>query len=228
MPSTARSDEIAADFDEIARLSPSNADFSDAQAWVLRNLPAQTGAALEIGCGVGDLSRLISSRFSRTDAIDLSRGMIEEARRRTSPGTSLQFTQADMFEWLAARPSQYDCIVTVTTVHHVDFSLALTAIARALRPTGRLLVIDIVDRSAARYMFVNVVASAFGALRELLALFRRRSSLKLRRAYRRHAERETYLTVADVRKQAASLLPGSVVSTTLFWRYRLIWEKRRS
>jgi 2-polyprenyl-3-methyl-5-hydroxy-6-metoxy-1,4-benzoquinol methylase len=112
-------------------------------------LPAGRGAALQIGCGVGDLSRLLSSRFSRTEAIDLSSGMIAEARRRTAPGTALQFAQVDMFEWLETRPSQYDCIVTVTTLHHVDFALAVTAIARALRPTGRLLVIDVVDRSAA-------------------------------------------------------------------------------
>jgi len=76
-----------------------------------------------------------------------------------------------MWEWLAATPSQYDCIVTVTTLHHVDFALAVTAIAGALKPAGRLLVIDVVDRSAARYFFVNVFAAVLGAVTRVVGAF---------------------------------------------------------
>lgn len=226
MPSTASPHEIAAEFDEIARLSPPNADLSDAEQWVLRNLPAQRGTALEIGCGVGDLSRLIASHFATTDAIDLSPGMIAEAKRRTAPGTPVTFVEAELFDWLAARPSQYDCIVTITTLHHVDFSSALAAIARSLRPGGRMLIVDLVDRSEPRYALTNSTAMALGALREFVTLLRGRSSLRLRRAYRHHGQRETYLTIPALRLATTQLLPGAVVSTTLFWRYRLLWEKR--
>jgi 2-polyprenyl-3-methyl-5-hydroxy-6-metoxy-1,4-benzoquinol methylase len=228
MPTAATSQRIAAEFDEIARLSPTNGDLSDAEAWVLRNLPSCRGTALEIGCGVGDLSRLLSSRFAATHAIDLSSGMIAEAKRRTPPGTPLEFFRADMFEWLGSRRVQYDCIVTVTTLHHVDFRFALAAMAQSLRPGGRLLVVDVVDRSARRYVLLNAAAAVVGALREFVALLRRRSSLALRHAYRLHGQHETYLTSLEVRASADLLLPGSTVSSTLFWRYRLIWEKSAS
>jgi trans-aconitate methyltransferase len=225
MPTVATPREIAAEFDMIARLSPLGADVNAAGAWVVRNLPAARGAALDIGCGVGDVSRLIAPRFTHTDAIDLSAGMIAEAQSRTPPGTALTFMEADMFEWLAARPAHYDCIVSVATLHHVDFSLALIAMARSLTAGGRLLVIDLVDRSAPRYLFMNAIAATVGATRELVALLRRRSSLRLRRAYRQHAARERYLTLSEVRQVSNVLLPTSMVSSTLFWRYRLIWEK---
>src|SRR6185369_9314891 len=101
----------------------------------------------------------------------------------------------------------------------------IRAMVRALRPGGRLLIIDLYERRGLRHLPVNLVATAIGALRELAALLRRRSSIRLRRAYRRHGKRETYVTLDELRNVIDRELPGAVLTLTLLWRYRLAWEK---
>jgi SAM-dependent methyltransferase len=227
VPTTASVSEIQADFDEIAALSPIARSLSATDEWIVHNLPEQRRALLEIGCGVGDLARRVAPHFERTDAIDLSPGMIAEARRRTPPETKIEFSCVDMFEWLRERPESYDCIVTVTTLHHVDLAAALRAMARSLAPGGRLLVVDLDDRSGAQHFLPNALAHALSAIRLAAALLQRRSSLRLRLAYRRHGRNETYLPLDEVRRVAAATIPGALVGRTMFWRYTLLWDKPR-
>jgi SAM-dependent methyltransferase len=227
MPTAATASEIQADFDEIAALSPIAPPVTATDRWIERNLPRQRRALLEIGCGVGDLARRLAPHFERSDAIDLSPGMVGEARGRTPSETKIEFSCVDLFEWLDARPETYDCIVTVTTLHHVDLAAALRAMARSLAPGGRLLVVDLDDRSGVRHVLANALAHALSAIRLAAALLQRRSSLRLRLAYRRHGRKETYLRLDEVRRVAAATIPGAIVGRTLFWRYTLLWDKPR-
>ena len=193
--------------------------------WFVKNLPSRREALLDVGCGVGDLTRTLEPLFGRADGIDLSAGMIEEARRRTKPGLQIGFARADLFEWLAAHRESYDCIVSVNTLHHVDFADAVRAMSQALRTGGRLLIVDLYGRSGIRHLPVNLAAYAIVGMREAIALLRGRSSWRLRLAYRRHGRSETYLTVNEVERIASEILPGARVTATLLWRYRLVWEK---
>ena len=91
------------------------------------------------------------------DAIDFAGGMIAEAKRRTGDNAAIEYACADMFDWLARFPEAYDCILTVGTLHHVDLTSALRAISRALKPGGRLLVLDLVRRPGWRYVLINSI-----------------------------------------------------------------------
>jgi len=226
VPSAASPAQIRAEFDEIASLTPpGNPIARDAEDWILRNLPERRELALDVGCGVGELARRLAPHVRRTEAIDLSAGMIDEARRRSVSSPSIDFACADLFEWLDGRPATYDLIVSVATLHHVDLESALRAMARALRPGGRLLVVDLCDRSGPRHLLTNLLAMGVNAARETVALLRRRSSWHLRQAYRRHGRNETYLRLADAEDIASRCLPGARVTGTLLWRYRLLWTR---
>jgi len=183
------------------------------EAWLLRQLPTRRGTAIEIGCGVGNVARRLAGAFDDVVAIDLSPGMIDEAKRRTS--SSIELVCADMFDWLRRRPGTYDCIVTISTLHHVDHGEALRAMALALKPGGRLLVLDLLSR---RNPVVNAVALALG--------FRFTTPWKLRRAYWRHGRNETYLTIGEVERAAREQLPGAHVRAHLLFRYSIVWDKR--
>lgn len=184
------------------------------EAWLLRQLPAQRGRALEIGCGAGTVASRLAAAFDRVEAIDFSPAMIAEARRRTA--SSIDFACADLFDWLRDRPAAYDCIVTITTLHHVDLAAALRAMARSLKPGGRLLVLDVMEQ---RNPIINAVAFAAGF---------RPTNWKLRHAFRRHGRNETYLTIGEARRIAAEVLPGAEVRAHLFWRYSIIWTASRA
>jgi ubiquinone/menaquinone biosynthesis C-methylase UbiE len=213
MPTTASPGEIRGDFDAIAALMPERDRLGPHEAWLLRQLPMGRGTALEVGCGVGHVARRLAGAFDRVVAIDLSPGMIAEAKRRTS--SSIELVCADMFDWLRDHPDTYDCIVTIGTLHHVDLGAALREMARALKPGGRLLVLDLLSR---RNPIVNAVALALG--------IRFTTPWKLRRAYWRHGRNETYLTIEDVERIASEELPGATVRAHLLWRYSIVWDRR--
>jgi 2-polyprenyl-3-methyl-5-hydroxy-6-metoxy-1,4-benzoquinol methylase len=220
MPTKASASEIRDDFDAIAQLTPDADRFGPHEAWLLEHLPSRRGTVLEIGCGVGHTTRRLASRFDRVIGIDLSEGMIAEARRRTTDLT-IEYRCVDMFEWLRDASESYDCIVTIATLHHVDLESALLAMAASLKPGGRLLVLDLVDRHG---LFNNGAAFVAARLHELMA-FHGMAPWKLRRAYWRHGHQETYLTIDEVRRVAMAAIPGSAVREHLMWRYSIVWDK---
>ena len=101
MPTTASALQIQSDFDAIARLVPDGDRLGPHEDWLLRNLPPGRGTVLEIGCGVGHLSRRLTAAFDRVVAIDLAVVMIAEAKRRTGDNAPIEYVCADMFDWLA-------------------------------------------------------------------------------------------------------------------------------
>jgi SAM-dependent methyltransferase len=208
MPTTASPAEIRDDFDAMAPLMPDR--LGPHEAWLLAQLPRRHERALEIGCGAGTVARRLAESFAHVDAIDFSPAMIAEAKRRTS--SSIDFVCAEMFAWLRDHSNAYDCIVTVSTLHHVDLGDALRSIAQSLRPGGRLLALDVMRQP-------NPVIAAVA----MLLGFRWRS-WKLRLAFRRHGRNETYLTMDDARRISYEALPGAQVRAHFFFRYSIIWE----
>ena len=102
---------------------------------------------LEIGCGTGTLSLLMAQRGARVTAIDVSVGMLAEAKRKAAEAGlteaivvyNLDVTElSDHFE-----PGSFD--VVVSTLAFSEFRpevqrYALNEAARLLKPDGRLLI----------------------------------------------------------------------------------------
>jgi SAM-dependent methyltransferase len=222
MPTIASPGQIKNDFDVIAPLTPDRKHLGPEEYWLLEQLSGR-GTVLEIGCGVGLLSRRLASMFAHVVAIDFSEGMIAEALRRTAE-ISIEYHCADMFEWLPRFRNSYDAIVTVATLHHVDLGSALRQMTESLKPGGRLVVVDLVERPGWRYAFINGVAYLVSITHQLLN-FRGFTSVKLKQAFWRHGRNETYLTLSEVKRVADEELPGAHVRHHLLFRYSIVWDK---
>jgi hypothetical protein len=48
---------------------------------------------------------------------------------------------------------------------------------------------------------------------------------RIREAWAEHGRHDTYLTLAQVHKVCAEMLPGAEVRKHLLWRYSIIWKK---
>ena len=46
-----------------------------------------------------------------------------------------------------------------------------------------------------------------------------------RAAWDEHGRHDSYLTLSEIRKTCADVLPGASVKRHLLWRYSLIWKK---
>ena len=189
------------------------------QPVILRAVPAGCGAALEVGCGDGMLAARLAERCAQVTAIDCDARMIALARSRAraaGPGR-VTVVEADYLAYPVADAS-FDFACANTSLHHMDFAAALTAMARALRPGGRLAVIGL----AAHGSFGDYLADAPG-----IPL-----GLAYRAVYGKGGSgapiKDPEMTWAQVRATAGRLLPGVRYRRHLLWRYSLLWTKPRS
>ena len=106
--------------------------------------PAEIGSLLDVGTGTGRMLELLAPRADRALGIDQSPRMLGLARERLQRAglRNTQLRQGDIFA-LPAERDGYDLVVLHQVLHYLDDpARALREAARALRPSGRLLVVD--------------------------------------------------------------------------------------
>jgi ubiquinone/menaquinone biosynthesis C-methylase UbiE len=184
------------------------------QPVILNAVPAGCGAALDVGCGDGMLACKLAARCGNVTGIDLDARMIAVARQRGRELPNVAFREADFLAYPLG-DATLDFACANTSLHHMDFERALTAMARALRPGGRLAVVGLAkDGSVGAYL-----AGAPGVPVNLFY-----------RAVRGEGDpgapiRDPDMTWGEVRAAARRLLPGVRYRRHLLWRYSLLWRK---
>jgi demethylmenaquinone methyltransferase/2-methoxy-6-polyprenyl-1,4-benzoquinol methylase len=121
--------ENAAWFEEIAELEGALDGFG------------ASGDVLELACGTGLWTRRLRRTARRLVAVDASTETLELNRART--GNSVEYVQADLFEWVPAE--QFDVCFFSFWLSHVPvrrFDDFWALVAAALRPDGRVFLID--------------------------------------------------------------------------------------
>ena len=63
--------------------------------WILRNLPARRRAALDVGCGRGELVAALAPRFGEVIGTDVDAGMREAATRRCAALANVRIDGGD-------------------------------------------------------------------------------------------------------------------------------------
>jgi SAM-dependent methyltransferase len=99
----------------------------------------------DLGCGTGALVERLSPFVDRVIGVDRSRAMLVAARRRTEGCANVELRRGDL-ESLPIATGELDAAVLALVLHYVSDPVAVLAEAsRALRPGGRLLVVDLVE-----------------------------------------------------------------------------------
>lgn len=225
MPTTKTLDDLRDDFDQISAFPDGPWNHNRLyQPFLLRSLPDPIARALDIGCGRGEMARLLAARADHVIGIDLSPRMIEAARSSSASVPTINFQVADVMTVTFA-PESFDCIASIATLHHLDLEAVLTRIKDWLKPGGMLIVLDLVKSTGLEYA-IDALALP------LEILMKRRFSHNLQpnpaaaAAWKHHGDAETYLTTREVRRIADRVVPGARVRRHLFWRYSLVWTKK--
>jgi MoaA/NifB/PqqE/SkfB family radical SAM enzyme/SAM-dependent methyltransferase len=94
----------------------------------------------EAGCGTGYATRQLAERIRASGsilAVDLSEGMLEEARRRLSDAPGVRFTAGDALEILRTE-GLFDLVFSSWVLGYIPLKPFFASAARALAPGGRL------------------------------------------------------------------------------------------
>lgn len=225
MPGDFDAGVIQADFDRLALFSKDGWDHNSHYGnLLLKHVPRDCESALEIGCGTGAFARLMAKRAGLVLALDLSPQMLQIARERSQDYTNIDFRVANVLEWQFPA-EQFDCIVSIATLHHLPLEEMLTKMQSALKTNGTLLVLDLFQGEGLPDVLRSALAVLVSATLKLIKTGRVRPSRAEQAAWAEHGQRDVYLTLSQVRKICADILPGAQVRKHLLWRYSIIWKK---
>ncbi len=105
----------------------------------------------DLGCGTGQTAEALAPWVKQVIAVDASADMLQAARRRLKPYGNVEVRRGDL-ESLPIEPAALDAATLVLVLHHApDPARSLAAVARALRPGGRLLIVDMLPHERQEY-----------------------------------------------------------------------------
>jgi SAM-dependent methyltransferase len=96
------------------------------------------GTVLDIGCGIGRIERALAPLVGAITGIDISSGMIEEARRRCGDLDSVAFEQCGGRDFAGFRDRSFELVIAVDSFPYL-FAADPEIVARHLRDAARVL-----------------------------------------------------------------------------------------
>jgi SAM-dependent methyltransferase len=91
--------------------------------------------ALELGCGTGEFTMRLVESHCNLIAVDISEANVERCRARVDGRAEVVVGNIETAEGLEGR--EFDAIVGVSVLHHVDLDACLQSIVPLLRSGGR-------------------------------------------------------------------------------------------
>ncbi|KUO70564.1 MAG: hypothetical protein APF77_22050 [Clostridia bacterium BRH_c25] len=218
--------EITEDFNRIACLGENKWDHNrHYHKYLLRHMSEQCGLSLDIGCGTGEFSRLLARKYEGVQGIDLSPEMIKKAIEISQGYDNISYSLGDILEH-PLEENNYDCIVSIATMHHLPLERMLNIADKSLRQGGTFLVLDLYKQQSIVDFIYSAAAIPINLLFMLFKTGHLRKSEEEIKAWDEHGKHDNYLTIKEVKQACRNILPGAKVKRHLFWRYSLVWKKQ--
>lgn len=105
----------------------------------------------DLGCGTGQVSGALAPFVARIIGVDSSAAMLQAARRRLQAHRNVDLRRGEL-EALPIDDATLDIATIMLVLHHVpEPARALADVARALRPGGRLVLVDMLPHDREHY-----------------------------------------------------------------------------
>jgi 2-polyprenyl-3-methyl-5-hydroxy-6-metoxy-1,4-benzoquinol methylase len=187
----------------------------------MRQLPRRFDSALDVGCGSGDLARLLATRATHVHGIDSDDRIIGKARESTDPGLPVTFSVADGLSYDEGGP--YDVITCVAVLHHLPLAETLTHFRRQLSPGGRLLIVGCAQEDTRAQHMLGLVSVP---LNLIFGWVKNRGRKGPRPVAMTAVTRQPDVPYSELVREVRRILPGARLRRRLFWRYTLVWSPR--
>ena len=214
-------DRFAADYDRFSRLEP-----RAVLSWLLTQLPARAGRALDAGCGSGRHTQALAGRFDEVIGVDISAALIDIATHRS--GLNVHYVISDLLAF--ADSDGFDLVFSSTTLHHVqDLDAALLHLRELVRPGGMAILIDNVASRPTPSCWVHVIGALLDVPSDVARVGARNAGwlLKFRTspAWLQHLASDRYLTRQAFERRYGAIFPEARFES-LGYTHGLVWEKK--
>ncbi|NLM49934.1 MAG: class I SAM-dependent methyltransferase [Clostridiaceae bacterium] len=216
---------IKNDFNEIALLDEAkwnhnNCYFNE----LLKYIPKNCGTCLDIGCGKGELTYLLSKKCAKVVGVDLADKMIEKAKLQNN-NTNIEYICANILD-LEFENNSFDVIITTATAHHLPFEWLLEFSKEKLKKGGKLIILDLVKPKT----FGDYLLWGFASIPNVIMNLIKNGRIKkddphAKAVWEKHGKHDTYMTIDEIKNYSKKYLKNATIKRKLFWRYLLVWEK---
>lgn len=213
------------DFNEISELDEPKWNHNNCYFdHLIQFIPNDADVSLEIGCGKGELSSMLSEKCNKVIAVDLADKMIEKAKI-LHPRDNIEYICKNILE-MKFEDNSLDVIITTATAHHLPYEWLLNFAKEKLKKDGQLIILDLVEpKSIVDYLFWG---SAFlpNIIMNLIKNGRlHKDDAHSKALWERHGKNDTYMTMDEIKSLAKRHIPTAKIRRKLFWRYLLVWQK---
>ena len=217
--------EVISQFDTIANL-PDNWDHNQQyQKYLLEQIRIKRNIGLDIGCGTGELARKLKNYCSKVIGIDISPGMIKEAKNRNRE-TDIEFITTDVEEYLSITNNTFDVVISIATFHHLAMERIFNLIKTKLNKDGVLLILDLYRQQTVFEYMLSILATLCNPIMYLIKRGSLFNTKEEKNAWKDHFKYDKYSTIKEIRRIAEKELGDVSIRRHLFWRYSLIYIKR--
>jgi len=105
----------------------------------------------DLGCGTGQVAQALAPLVAQVIAVDASAVMLRAAKKRLAEHDNVELRPGTL-EALPLEDATLDAATMFLVLHHVDDpARAVTEVARALKPGGRLIIVDMLPHDREEY-----------------------------------------------------------------------------
>ena len=215
---------VKTDFEKISELEETKWNHNNCYfTQLLKDIPDNADTCLDIGCGKGELSYMLSKKAREVIAVDIADQMIEKAKI-LNPNGNIQYICSNILE-LQFEDESLDVIITTATAHHLPYEWLLNFSKNKLKQGGKLMVLDLAKASTIFDYVIWGCAFFPNIIMNLIHNGRlQKDDAHAKSVWERHGQHDTYMTINEVKALTKKHLSGKP-KVKLFWRYTLIWQK---
>lgn len=187
-------------------------------SWILANLPEQRRAALDVGCGRGELLAALAPHVDVVVGNDRDAAMREDAARRCA---GLANVRVDDGAWTETA-GPFDLVTMVAVLHHLEVTDALRAVRRLLAPGGRFLAVGLAPPHSLRdhaWDLASIVSNP------LIGYVKHPWPSRTGAQPPPFPVQEPEQTFDQLRELVGDLLPGAAMRHRLGFRHTIAWTK---
>ena len=218
------SEKVIEFFNKVAMLPDKWDHNQQYQNYMLKRVKTPCHLALDIGCGTGEFSKILTQKCDKVIGIDVAPKMIEMAKERNA-SSSIEYLLSDADTFLEKNENTFDTIVSIAAFHHMDYHKMLVQCKKALKPGGFLVIQDLYKENTLTFMLLSLIGTIVNPFFMLVKNGHLWVSKEERSVWAMHSDDDIYNTIKEISSMANKVLGEFDLKRHLFWRYTLIYHK---